>query len=122
MCRPHCSTPCHRSRSCAVGLDMSIIEERPELNVFNAVTPNGDNRHEFLKIENIDFYPKNLVVIYNRLGKKVFEIESYNNIDRIFNGYSQSNGSELLANGTYYYFIEKNDGSDPISGYFVLNK
>ena len=106
----------------AVGLDFSITDEKPELIIFNAVTPNGDNRHEFLKIENIDFYPNNKVIIYNKTGRKVFEAEGYNNIDRVFIGFSDSNSSELLPNGTYYYFIDKNDGSDPISGYFVLNK
>jgi gliding motility-associated-like protein len=106
----------------AVGLDLSITEEKPELIIFNAVTPNGDNRHEFLKIENIDFYPQNTVTIYNKTGRKVFEIDGYNNLGRIFSGFSDNNGSEILPNGTYYYYIDKKDGSDPISGYFVLSK
>lgn len=106
----------------AVGIDLSITEAKPEISVFNAVTPNGDNRHEFLKIENIDLYPGNQVVIYNKLGEKVFEIQDYNNFDNIFTGLSNTGGSETLPDGTYYYYIDKKDGSDAISGYFVLTK
>ena len=106
----------------ALGLDLSITEEKPEISIFNAVTPNGDNRHEFLKIENIDLYPGNQVVIYNKLGDKVFEIQDYNNVDKIFTGLPNTGDSEILPNGTNYYYIDKKDGSDAISGYFVLTK
>ena len=106
----------------AIGLDASIVEESPPIGVFNAVTPNGDNRHEFLKIENIEYYPDNQVVIFNKLGNKVFEINGYDNLENVFSGFGNVIDTELLSNGTYYYLIDKKDGSKAISGYFVLSK
>src|SRR5690606_18681771 len=38
------------------------------LEVFNAVSANGDTRNDFLRIDNIEFYPENTVKIHNRWG------------------------------------------------------
>jgi len=34
--------------------EVLLPAEDPPINVFNAVTPNGDGRHDFLRIENIE--------------------------------------------------------------------
>lgn len=105
-----------------VGIDASITEPRPPLNIFNAVSPNGDNRHDFLKIENITLYPENIVIIYNRNGQKVFEIRGYDNAEKAFIGEANVNGFGNLPSGTYYYWIDRNDGTTAESGFFVLNR
>ncbi len=105
-----------------VGVDASITEPSPPLNVFNAVSPNGDNRHDFLKIENITFYPENFVIIYDRNGRKVYEISGYDNAEKSFFGESNVNGFGKLPSGTYYYWIDRNDGTTAESGFFVLNR
>ena len=69
--------------------------------------PNGDGKHDFLKIENIEFYPNNRVEIFNRVGSKVFSIENYNNSDRAFIGIANIRSSKELSTGTYYYTIQQ---------------
>jgi gliding motility-associated-like protein len=106
----------------AVGLDRSVLEFKPAINVFNAVSPNGDNLHDFLKIENIGAYPDNTVIIYNRQGAKVFEIIGYDNVNNVFIGESNVNQFGILPSGTYYYWLDRGDGSKTTSGFFVLNR
>jgi gliding motility-associated-like protein len=97
-----------------------IAEDEPELTVYNVITPNGDGRHDFLFIENITEYTNNSVTIFNRLGNKVFEVSSYNNDDRIFEGISD-NGNELLT-GNYYYVIDKGNGDKRLSGFLIIKR
>ncbi|WMN11888.1 BspA family leucine-rich repeat surface protein [Marivirga salinae] len=97
-----------------------ISEEEPQLVTYNLVTPNGDGKHDFLFIENINLYPNNNVSIFNRLGNKVFEISNYDNTTQIFEGIS-SNGQELIT-GNYYYVIDKGDGSQRISGFLLIKR
>jgi len=91
-----------------------------EIVVYNAVSPNGDGKHDFLEIANIAAFPNNQVKIFNRWGDNVFEIAGYDNQSRIFVGLSDS-GNEL-PEGTYYYSINLNDGSNTLSGFLVLNR
>jgi len=70
-----------------------IIDD--ELIFPNVITPNGDNINDVLYIKNADKYPNNMIQVFNRWGKMVFEMQNY---DNSFNG---SN----LADGTYYYLF-----------------
>ena len=79
----------------------------PKVEVKNVVTPNGDGKHDFLKIVNIEFYPDNIVEIFTRAGDKVFSIDKYNNSDRVFNGFSNNRSTRELETGTYYYTIRQ---------------
>lgn len=78
----------------------------PPIKVINVVTANNDGKHDFLRVENIDFYKNNTVEIFDRLGQKVFEMTNYDNRDRIFSGERNVNGSrKRLATGSYFYVI-----------------
>jgi len=105
-------------------ITLGEIDESPDrsLVAYNAVTPNGDLKHDFLKIENIEFFPSNVVAIVNRWGEKVFEIEGYNNADKIFRGEGNLGSNKQLSDGTYYYVIDKRNGDKKINGYFVLSR
>jgi gliding motility-associated-like protein len=86
----------------------------PPIKVFNAVSPNGDGYHDFLEIENIEFYPDNTVIILNRWGKEVTKIQSYNNLDNVFN-------STTLPAGTYYYHVLPGiEDIETLTGFFLL--
>jgi gliding motility-associated-like protein len=62
----------------------------------NVITPgNNDGINDVLYIKNADKYPNNLLQVFNRWGKKVFEMQNY---DNKWNG-------DNLADGTYYYLF-----------------
>ena len=101
---------------------ISINVETPGVVVYNAISPNGDNKHDFLEIENIELFPNNHVKIMNRWGDLVFEIDSYDNNGNNFTGTANKGGSGELPTGTYYYNIVLGDGSKAISGFFSLRQ
>ncbi len=98
----------------------SAGEVSADINVYNAISPNGDGMNDFLKIENIELYPNNFITVYTRWGDKVFEQAEYNNIENVFEGKSNIGKNRQLLEGTYYYVVEKGDGSKNESGFIVL--
>lgn len=102
-----------------------VIED---VEVFNVVTPNGDNAHDFLMITGLDVRPDNNIEIYNRWGILVYSTESYNSNRNTFDGTSQAratyNQGERLPMGTYFYILnyEDLDGENKsLSGHIYLN-
>jgi len=95
-------------------------ETIPNINVYNAISPNGDGVNDFLKIENIELYPNNFITVYTRWGDKVFEQAGYNNIEHVFEGKSNLGKNRKLLEGTYYYVVEKGDDSKNESGFIVI--
>lgn len=82
------------------------VEVVGDITVYNALSPNNDEKNDFLYLKYIDLLPEtkeNLVIIYNRWGDVVWEAQDYNNTTRAFRGTSK-NGSELPT-GTYLYKI-----------------
>jgi gliding motility-associated-like protein len=100
--------------------------------VFNAVSPDGNNQNDFFLIQGISEFPDNTVEIYNRWGVLVWEASGYggsNDAENVFVG--ESNGratvsqDKLLVTGTYYYVIKfngNNPGQDSYAGYLYLNR
>ena len=88
------------------------------LQVFNFVTANGDTRNDFFMIDCLDFYPNNNVKIFTRANQKVFEIDEYDNFGNRFDG--TSDRGKPLPSGTYFYIIDRGDGSELIQGYLEL--
>jgi uncharacterized repeat protein (TIGR01451 family)/gliding motility-associated-like protein len=99
------------------------------LEIFNAVSPDGDGLNDFFRIRGIECYPKNTVEIYNRWGVKVYDAEGYNNDTVVFRGISEGrttiDTSEGLPSGTYFYIVKYEDfngnGIDE-SGYLDINR
>lgn len=77
--------------------------------IYNLVTPNGDDKNDYFRIENINKFPNNTVEIYNRWGVKVFETKAYDSKGNVFKGYSEGrvtiNKNEKLPTGTYFYIV-----------------
>ena len=76
--------------------------------IYNALTPNGDGKNDFLYLEGIECYPNNKVEIFNRYGAKVYETSSYDNVSNVFKGASDSSlnvSNGALPQGTYFYVI-----------------
>ncbi|MDQ8052259.1 MAG: MBG domain-containing protein, partial [Pedobacter sp.] len=100
------------------------IEVRPDLQAVsvapsatNIISPNGDGVNDFFVVNNIDAYPNNSVVIFDRTGKTLYKVKSYkNDWDGRVNGL-------LLEEGTYYYIIEFGDGkTNAIKGFITIVK
>ncbi|MDN5202484.1 gliding motility-associated C-terminal domain-containing protein [Fulvivirgaceae bacterium BMA10] len=95
----------------------------PEIKVFNGISRNGDNLNDFFEVSCIESFPNNSVKIFNRAGTLVYEADGYNNNDILFDGYANRGVNLIgtnLPSGTYFYVIDKKDGSKPTSGYLEL--
>ncbi len=92
------------------------------IKVFNAVSPNGDGKHDYLEIAFIEFYPNNSVKILNRWGDLVFVAEGYDNNTVAFTGVANKNSNGELPPGTYFYVINLGDGSNELNGFFELRR
>jgi len=103
-------------------LAIGVVKENNAIEVYNAVSPNGDDKNEFMRISNINLYPGNQVRIFNRWGDAVFEMNGYNNDDatKRFNGRSNVSGEKPLPSGTYFYTINLGDGSSVVTGYIAI--
>jgi gliding motility-associated-like protein len=83
----------------------------------NSFSPNGDGTFDFFIIEGIKSFPKSKLNIFNRWGEIVFESTGYQNDWDGFTGFK-----EELPEATYYYHLDLNDGSKPLTGYIVLKR
>lgn len=108
------------SMGCSLTRTMTIDTEiRP----FNGVSRNGDGKNDIFHIDCIDEFPMNLVKIFNRAGTLVYEAEGYDNVETYFDGKSNKGISLMgsnLPDGTYFYIIDKRNGSKPIAGYLEI--
>jgi hypothetical protein len=105
---------------CATTKDVSV---KTDIRPFNGVSRNGDGSNDIFYIGCIDNFENNLVKIFNRAGTLVYEAEGYDNSQIFFNGESNKGISLMgtnLPGGTYYYIIDKRDGSKPMAGYLEL--
>ena len=99
------------------------------LTIYNAVNINGNPQNDHFHIAGIESYPNNTVRIYNRWGVKVFDVEGYDNVHKVFKGFSNGRvtieGSENLPQGTYYYvieYIDENNQKQSKVGWLYLKK
>jgi gliding motility-associated-like protein len=70
----------------------------------NVITPNNDGYNDSWRIENIQLFPSNRVLILNRWGDIVYQSDFYNN------DWDGSFGGGLLPAGTYYYVLDLGQG------------
>ena len=85
-------------------------------------SPNGDGINDVWTIEKILAYPNNVVKVFNRSGKLVFEQRSYQND---WNGESNqlsgnSNGYKLPV-GPYIFMLDLGDGNAFVRGWLYIN-
>lgn len=73
----------------------------PAIGIPNLVSPNNDGINDRFEIRNIEKYPDNELVIFDRRGKVVFRAVSYAN----------DWAAEGLADGVYFYRFAVREGS-----------
>jgi gliding motility-associated-like protein len=87
-----------------------------ELDVPAGFSPNGDNMNDVLIINDIQYYPNNKLIIFNRWGNIVFEKERYSN-DEPWDGTTESGGvviGSIVPEGTYFYVLDP--GANTVGG------
>lgn len=80
----------------------------------NTFTPNGDGINDTWDIKNLNFYNNCTVTIFNRYGNKIFFATGYPNA---WNG---TYNDATLPVGAYYYIINLNNGTKPITGSLTI--
>ncbi|MFK7982236.1 MAG: gliding motility-associated C-terminal domain-containing protein, partial [Saprospiraceae bacterium] len=89
-----------------------------DITVYNGFSPNGDGVNDRFTILGIETFPDNEVTVFNRWGNEVFNQRGYTNSK----GWDGTWNGNLVPDGTYFYVIDKGDGTNPISGYIFLQR
>ena len=86
--------------------------------VHNAFSPDGDGVNDSWKIEGLERFADNSVVLVNRWGDEVNSFVGYNNDDIVWMGTNK--GGDALPAGTYFYVISANGGQWNSSGWVQI--
>ncbi|MCH8233406.1 MAG: gliding motility-associated C-terminal domain-containing protein, partial [Bacteroidetes bacterium] len=103
--------------------NMGSAEIRTEITNYNGISANNDGSNDVFQIDCITMFPNNNVKIFNRAGVLVYEEDGYDNEENVFLGIGLNGlylAGEELPDGTYFYIIDKGDGSRPVTGYLEL--
>ena len=91
-----------------------------EINVSQAITPNGDGVNDTWVIYNIENHPGSIVRVFNRWGKEVFYSNNYQND---WTGHYKDNSEALPSAVSYFYQIDLNgDGSIDAQGWLYIRE
>lgn len=100
------------------------VDGKGEIVVPNGFSPNGDGYNDYFVILNLEQYPNNSIVIFNRWGDQVYEASPYNND---WDGSSAEaklvvNGDQVV-DGTYYFILDLGeDDTEKINGFIDLRR
>ncbi len=105
---------------CSATKDVTLLAD---IFPYNGISRNGDAKNSYFHIDCIQNFPNNLVKVFNRAGTLVYEAVGYDNDNILFDGLSNRGISPMGKNvpdGTYFYIIDKRDGSKPLAGYLEI--
>ncbi|MXV17052.1 YDG domain-containing protein [Hufsiella ginkgonis] len=91
-----------------------VLNDFKALEANNVLSPNGDGSNDKWVIKNLDMYPNNNVIVFDRAGRKVYSKVNYTND---WNGTFQ--GSPLSPD-TYYYVVDFGPGIAPFKGFITI--
>lgn len=105
--------------------DTASFEITTDIFIYNGISDDNNGKNDFFLIDCIDEFPNNKVKIFSPQGALVYQVDGYDNEnpDKRFNGYSNSGlsiGNNKLPEGTYFYYLEKGDNTEPYQGYLEL--
>lgn len=99
---------------------VTVISNGCELEVSQAITPNGDGINDTWVITNIDGHPNTAVRVFNRWGAEVFFSNNYKND---WDGHFKNSKNDLPASGAYYYQIDiDGEGTIDNQGWLYITK
>jgi len=84
------------------------------ISIPNTFTPNGDGVNDKWDIKNLIDYQNCEVRIFDRYGSEVYNSKGY------YNAWDGTINGKRLPVGTYYYLINLNNGTRPLSGFVAL--
>ncbi|UCJ05292.1 gliding motility-associated C-terminal domain-containing protein [Chitinophaga pendula] len=101
-------------------------DNRGLIRVHPAISPNGDGKgNDVMYIENIEKFPRNEVIVFNRWGGAVFRLKGYDNKSNNFKGRSNVGASGDVADGTYFYIVniwDNNGKAERYTGFIVIKR
>ena len=78
-----------------------------EVEIFTALSPNGNGENEFMVIENIENFGENSLEVFNRDGHLLYQQKAYGIDNQVFRGIANVNGiyrsGSNLPIGAYLY-------------------
>ncbi len=101
-------------------INIDVVDLDNNFEIYTAFSPNGDGVNDYFKIKNIENYPINMLYVFNRWGNKVYEKESYTNLDPWRAIYKNTQ----LPDGSYFYMldIELDGEMTTFSGYVHIRR
>lgn len=97
------------------GLEV-VFEINNENFIPDGFSPNGDGVNDVFFIQNIDLFPDNELIIFNRWGQELYRIQGYqNDWDGNFNG-------RKLPDGDYFYILTLEPGEEPVKGNLLISR
>lgn len=100
-------------------ISVAGTNELCKIRVYNGITANNDGLNDVLTIDNIEEFPKNRILIYNRWGTQMADIKGYN---MATNYWPPKDKLANLPPSTYFYILDLGDGTKPIKGWIELVK
>ena len=97
-----------------IAMDSATVTVLDGISIPNTFTPNGDGVNDKWDIQNLKDYQNCVVRIFDRWGGEVYISRGY------YNAWDGTISGRRLPVGTYYYIINLNDGTRPLSGFVVL--
>ncbi len=84
-----------------IGADtvLVIVIDNPLTKTVDIITPNGDGLNDNLYIDNIERYPDNLLIVFNRWGGEVYRKKNYKN------DWNGTIDGVSLPTGVYFYVL-----------------
>jgi gliding motility-associated-like protein len=118
ICDPNCTNTCDTA---TVFINVKKIDS---LIIPNGFTPNDDNINDYFVIKNLEQYPNNNIIIFNRWGDIVYTSKPYNND---WDGTSKNSNiivaGDKVVDGTYFFVLDLGvEGKEKISGYIDLRR
>ena len=97
-----------------MAMDSVTVTVFDGISIPNTFTPNGDGVNDKWDIQNLKDYQNCVVRIFDRYGGEVYSSKGY------YNAWDGTINGRRLPVGTYYYLINLNDGTRPLSGFVAL--
>jgi len=102
------------AKGCKAEKSVEVIVDQ-EFTVYDAFSPNGDQKNDVWWVKNIKKYPDAVVKIFNRWGNLIYESEK--GYPKPWDGKFEG---EPVPPGAYYYIIQLGQGLTPKSGSITL--